>query len=229
MLVMTETELHPHAGDWLQDVVFGLNDGVVTTLVFILAVSSLAASKIVLVAVGEVVAGAISMTLGGFLSWRTEGELLERRVVTEREEIRQEPEEERAELFEIYKAKGLAGDLLVRVVDHLTSDEERWLEAMMHDEHGVTEGKRQSPLTRGAIVGGAFVVGGLVPVIPFAAHVSDPKVIAVALTAAVALALGALKSLYTVNGPLRGAVEFLAIVAAGTLVGVAIGSLLHHL
>ncbi|MBA3947014.1 MAG: VIT1/CCC1 transporter family protein [Herpetosiphonaceae bacterium] len=57
-------EQHPHGGDWLRDIVFGLNDGLVTTLVFIMTVSSVAQpTSLVLIALSEVVAGGISMTL----------------------------------------------------------------------------------------------------------------------------------------------------------------------
>src|SRR5580692_10922059 len=83
-------ELHPHGGDWLQDLVFGLNDGVVTTLVFVIAVAGVAASRIVLVGLGEVIAGGVSMTLGGFLASRTAQEVLDERVATERLEIQNE-------------------------------------------------------------------------------------------------------------------------------------------
>jgi vacuolar iron transporter family protein len=221
-------ELHPHAGDWLRDAVFGLNDGVVTTLVFILAVSSVAATKILIVGIGEVIAGAVSMTLGGFLSARTEHEIIAQRVLTEREEIRAEPEEERAELRAIYAAKGLEGDLLDRVVADLTANDQRWLAAMMRDEHGITEPDPQSAIARGLGVGAAFLSGGLVPIVPFALHLHGAKWWAIALTALVASGLGIIKSRYTPKGALRGALEFVAIVAAGTLVGVGIGAGLHQ-
>jgi VIT1/CCC1 family predicted Fe2+/Mn2+ transporter len=222
------TELHPHGGDWLRDVVFGLNDGVVTTLVFILAVGSVAASKIVLVGIGEVVAGGVSMTLGGFLSSRTEREILAQRVLTEREEIRSEPDEERAELRAIYAAKGLEGDLLDQVVTDLTANEQRWLDAMMRDEHGITETHQQSAIARGLGIGGAFVAGGLVPILPYAVHLQGAKWVAIGLTGLVALGLGAVKSRYTPQGAIRGALEFVAIVAAGTIVGAGIGTLLQR-
>jgi VIT1/CCC1 family predicted Fe2+/Mn2+ transporter len=221
-------EFHQHGGDWLQDVVFGLNDGLVTTLVFVIAVSGVAASRIVLVALGEVIAGGVSMTLGGFLASRTAREVLEQRIATEQLEIRSEPDEERGELREIYHAKGLRGELLERVIAHLTSDEERWLETMIRDEHGIVSRQWQNPLTRGGLVGSAFALGGLVPVIPFALHLHHAQWLAFGLTALVALGLGALKSRYTLKRPLRGALEFVAIVTAGTIVGVAIGVVLRH-
>ena len=61
-------EQHPHSGDWLREIVFGLNDGLVTTLVFIMVVSNVGSTHLVLIALGEVVAGGISMALGGYLS-----------------------------------------------------------------------------------------------------------------------------------------------------------------
>jgi vacuolar iron transporter family protein len=213
----------------LQDAVFGLNDGLVTTLVFILAVSAVAASKIALIAFGEVVAGGVSMALGGFLSTRTNQEVIEQRIATELLEIQQEPEEERAELREIYAQKGLEGTLLDDVIDALTSTEERWLQSMIRDEHGIVSTGSQSGLRRAAVIGGSFVLGGLVPTASFALHLGQPKLVAFALTAAVALGLGAAKSRYTAKHALRSALEFLAIVAVGTLVGFAIGTGLHRL
>src|SRR4030088_598723 len=89
-------EQHPHRGDWLREIVFGLNDGLVTTLVFLMAVSAVASTRLLLVVLSEVMAGGISMALGGYLSARTEQEVLEQRIATERYEIEHEPEEERA-------------------------------------------------------------------------------------------------------------------------------------
>ena len=65
-------EQHPHRGDWLREIVFGLNDGLVTTLVFIMAVSEVASTRLLMVVLGEILAGGISMALGGYLSARTE-------------------------------------------------------------------------------------------------------------------------------------------------------------
>jgi VIT1/CCC1 family predicted Fe2+/Mn2+ transporter len=222
-------ELHPHGGDWLQDVVFGLNDGIVTTLVFVIAIAGVAASRVVLVALGEVIAGGVSMTLGGFLASRTGQEVLAERVATEQFEIRSEPDEERDELRDIYRKKGLQGELLERVVTDLTSNEQRWLQTMIRDELGITSDAHENPLRRGTLIGGAFVLGGLVPVVPFALHLHYRQWFAVALTALVALALGATKSRYTHKGPARGAIEFVAVVTVGTIVGIAISAALRHI
>ncbi len=224
----TIEEQHPHAGDWLREIVFGLNDGLVTTLVFVMVVSSVAATHVVLIALGEVMAGGISMALGGYLSADTAVNIREYRIETERQEIRQEPEEERAELRDIYYRKGLRGSLLNRVVDHLTSDEERWLNAMVRDELGVVpEQQELGPILQGVLVGLSFVAGGLIPVVPFIPVLPRPQIWAYVLTALTAVVFGALKSRYTLKGPLRSGLEFLAIVTIGTLAGVVLGIALH--
>ncbi len=110
-------EQHPHRGNWLREIVFGLNDGLVTTLVFIMAVSEVAPARLLLVVLGEVMAGGISMALGGFLSARTAKQILDQRIATERYEIEHEPEEERAELISIYQNWWLhPNDTLVALV-----------------------------------------------------------------------------------------------------------------
>jgi VIT1/CCC1 family predicted Fe2+/Mn2+ transporter len=224
-------EQHPHGGDWLRDIVFGLNDGLVTTLVFIMAASAVAQTHraLLLVALSEVTAGGVSMALGGFLSARTERDLLEHRIATERHEIATEPEEERAELRTIYRRKGMTGRLLDSVVAHQTANSERWLRALVHDELGVVDEHPVSPAREGLQVGASFALGGLIPTVAVLLALPSPwmQVTAYALTALTALLLGALKARYSLKGALRNGLEFLAVVTVGTVAGVIIGAVLH--
>lgn len=220
-------EQHPHSGDWLREIVFGLNDGLVTTLVFIMVVSNVGSTHLVLIALGEVVAGGISMALGGYLSADTAVNIRDYRIATERHEIRHEPEEERAELRAIYRRKGFGGGLLDRVVDHLTSDEERWLHAMVTDELGVVDENERHPIIQGLLVGLSFVAGGIIPVLPFLTPLPRPQVWAFILTALTAVVFGGLKARYTLKGPVRSGLEFLVIVTLGSIAGVLVGIVLH--
>ncbi|HVA88986.1 MAG TPA: VIT1/CCC1 transporter family protein [Chloroflexota bacterium] len=224
-------ERHPHGGDWLREIVFGLNDGLVTTLVFIIAASAVAQTHaaLLLIAFSEVTAGGVSMLLGGYLAARTERDLLARRIETERHEIEQEPEEERAELRAIYRRKGMTGTLLENVVEHQTANHERWLRALVHDELGVVEDMGQPPLRQGLQIGISFVLGGLIPTVPVILDLPSPwlQLAAYGLTALTALGLGALKTRFSLKGPLRNTLEFLVVVTAGTVAGVVIGAALH--
>jgi VIT1/CCC1 family predicted Fe2+/Mn2+ transporter len=216
----------------LREIVFGLNDGLVTTLVFIMAASAVASTNLVLIVLGEVLAGGVSMALGGYLSARTAEEVLDQRIATERYEIKNEPEEERAELRAIYRRKGLSGPLLDRVVSHLTANDERWLRAMVHDELGVVADVVEQTTDRpawlqGLQVGLSFVLGGLIPTIPVLLSLPQVRWWAYGLTALTAIVLGMVKARYTRKGALRAGLEFLAVVTIGTLAGVVVGFVLH--
>lgn len=232
MDVSGEQEQHPHRGDWLRDAVLGLNDGLVTTLVFVMTLGGVAASRQALVAtaLAELFAGGVSMSFGGFLAARTGREVLAKRIATERLEIASEPDEERAELRAIYRRKGFEGRLLEEIVAHQTATPERWLRAMSHDELGVTEDAAVRPLRTGASVGLAFMVGAIVPIFPFffgGLPRWGAQVAAFGVTAAAGLALGAVKSRHTLKSPLRSGAELLGLAAAGALAGVLIGRVLH--
>ncbi len=227
MSVEQINEKHPHGGDWLREIVFGLNDGLVTTLVFIMAVSQVTPGHILVVVLGEVLAGAISMTLGGFLAARTAKQILDKRIATERYEVENEPDEERAELRAIYHKKGFRDPLLRQVVDHLTSNRERWYQAMIHDELGVVEDTEIHPVRQAIQIGLSFLCGGLIPALPVIFSLPFLQWWAYGLTAVTAMTLGIIKARYTRQGPLRAGLEFLVIVTVGTLAGVGVGLLLR--
>lgn len=227
-------ELHPHGGEWLREIVFGLNDGLVTTLVFIMALTAVAHTNVALIALGEVLAGGISMALGGYLAARTAQEVLAHQIATERFEIAHEPDEERAELRAIYARKGFHGSLLERVVAYLTADKERWLRAMVHDELGVVEGvvaevRVRPPWIQGLQVGLSFVVGGIIPAISIVLALPQARWWSYGLTAVTALVLGVIKARYTGRHAWSSALEFLLLVTAGSAAGVVLGLLLHSL
>ena len=168
------------------------------------------------------------MALGGYLSARTEQEVLEQRIATERYEIQHEPEEERAELRLIYRRKGIQGPLLDRIVDHLTADEERWHQALVHDELGVVDDTKTNPWLQGLQVGISFIIGGLIPTVPVLLALPQTRWWAYGLTAITAMSLGAVKARYIQKGTVRAGLEFLVVVTLGTLAGVGLGFLLHN-
>ncbi len=142
-----------------------------------------------LVVLSEVTAGGVSMALGGYLSARTEGDILAYRIEIERRET--EPEEERVELRDIYRKKGLNGRLLDRVIAHQTADHDRWLNALVCDKLGVVEDEPVSPLRQGIQIGASFVLGGLIPTLPVLFGLPTPAMQSATygLTALIALEL----------------------------------------
>lgn len=223
-------EQHPHGGGWLRELIFGVNDGMVTTLVFVLTVSNVAATRhgLVLTALAELCAGGISMALGGYLAVKTQHEVTEHQIAIERHEITHEPAEERAELRAAYRRKGFTGTLLEQVIEHQTATPERWLRAMVRDELGLVSDNREHPLARGALVGFSFMAGAAVPILPFLLPIPDPRPWAFLATALASLLIGSLKARYTLKNAFRSSTELLAVISLGAAAGWMIGLLLAH-
>jgi vacuolar iron transporter family protein len=112
-------------------------------------------------------AGAISMSFGGFLAQRSEYDLYHADAKREAGEIEQEPEEEKSELEKFYMAKGLSQDEADRIVDKISANKEKFLEDILMHELHVHETRLENPIKMGGVIGLSFLVGALIPLVPF--------------------------------------------------------------
>lgn len=226
-------EQHPHPHEFFGDIILGLNDGIVTTLVFALSVAgaSNAYGTVILTGFAEMLAGGVSMFLGAFMSAESRKEALEHQITIERLEIENEPEEEREELRQIYRAKGFTGTQLAGIVDHLTSDKERWLQSLIQDELLLRPDEFRSPWAVAAVVGASFVAGAFVPILPFLLHLRLAPAIAGILSVITLFATGAARSRYSHRSWGRSGAEMLLVGLIGAGAGLVIGKILsvHHL
>ena len=161
-------ERHPAGGGILREVVFGANDGLISSLALVSGMAGATTSRgaILLAGLAGVVAGTVSMALGAYISTKSVREFRESEEQRERYEIAHLPALERAELAEIYRRKGFVGAELERVLDRLTETPERWLQIMMSEELGFA-GEAPNPYVAAAVMGASFVGGGMVPVCPY--------------------------------------------------------------
>jgi VIT1/CCC1 family predicted Fe2+/Mn2+ transporter len=230
MSALMAEELHHHPHELLGDVILGLNDGVVTTLVFALGVAGASSknSTVVVAGLAEMLAGGVSMFLGGFLSGQSEKEAAEHQIAVERHEIEHEPEEEREELRRIYEEKGFTGTQLTRIVDHLTSDKERWLNSLIRDELLLRPGELTSPWKVASALGISFMVGAFLPVFSFLLGLSFAPAAATAVSIAALFGTGAARSRFSRRSWVRSGLQMVAIGVIGALAGVLIGRLLAN-
>jgi len=200
---------------YLSDAVLGLNDGLISNLALVAGVAgAIAHSNIVLIAgIAEVLAGSISMMSSNYLSTKSDSELYDKELEREKQEIRDMPDVERQEIRDIYATKGFKGKDLERVVEVITSDEEVWLRVMMEEELGFGKVSNKNPMKAAGYTGLAFVLGSIIPVIPFMIFSLSAQALpyAVAFTAAVLFAGGAAKSKFTVKKWYIGGFEMVAI------------------
>jgi predicted membrane protein (TIGR00267 family) len=154
----------------VREIVFGFNDGSISTLALLAGVTggALARGQILIAGFSGVIAGAISMAIGAYISSKSEIEHHQSEIEREKREIEEVPEVEREEVRQIYLKKAdFTEEELSLVVNRITSDKRTWLDSMMKEELGLFQERFENPAKVGMIMLVAFVAGGLVPVMPF--------------------------------------------------------------
>lgn len=151
--------------NWLRASILGANDGILSTasLIIGVAAASQTSEPVVLAGVAGLVAGALSMAAGEYVSVSTQADLEEADLKREREELKEMPEQELAELAAIYQHRGLDKDLALRVARQLTDHDA--LQAHARDELGINEITKANPLQAALASGASFVFGGVLPVL----------------------------------------------------------------
>jgi len=158
---------HPTSGQFLRDIVFGANDGVVTAIGFLVGFASSVSQQSVVVIAGAltVVAGAASMALGNYLAVKSQKEHYDAMEKIERWEMENKPEAEVEEVREIYTNYGFDKESVEILTKKVTADRELWLKVMMRDELQLT--KQESPGIAGVLIGFFYLLAGLPPLLPF--------------------------------------------------------------
>ena len=149
---------------WLRAAVLGANDGTisVTSLVVGVAASGATQSNILLTGIAGLVAGAMSMAAGEYVSVQSQADTEGAEIARERRELETEPERELAELSSIYRSRGLDDRLARRVAEKLMAHDA--LGAHARDELGITETLRARPVQAAAASAVSFAAGAVVPI-----------------------------------------------------------------
>jgi vacuolar iron transporter family protein len=222
-------------GNALRAAVLGANDGLVsnTSLVMGVAGAAFTAPAVLLSGLAGLLAGAISMALGEWLSVQSSRELHQSQIETERQEILAMPEAEAEELALIYQAKGMAEEEAVKAAKDVMGDPEAFLDTKVREELGIDPEELGGSAWEAAIASFfLFALGAIIPVIPFFFLTGGTAVLTSLGLAAIGLfLLGAATALVTGTGVLRTGTRslLLGLAAAGatygigTLLGVAVG------
>lgn len=161
-----ESEKHyVNRSSWLRAAVLGANDGILSTASIVIGVAAASSTRdpVVLAGVAGLVAGALSMAAGEYVSVSSQSDLEKSDMEREIIELREMPEQELIELAKIYEQRGLDKELSLRVAEQLT--EHNALEAHARDELGINEISQARPLQAAFASGSAFIFGGMLPVI----------------------------------------------------------------
>jgi VIT1/CCC1 family predicted Fe2+/Mn2+ transporter len=208
-------------------VIFGVSDGLVSNLALVMGVAGASGGEgsfVLLAGIAGLLAGSFSMAAGEYISMQSQRELFERQIALERAELEAMPEEEQAELAQVYRGKGFTEAEAATIAERMFRDKGHALDTLVREELGLDPEQLGSPW--GAAAGSfvAFAVGALVPVIPYLLTAgSGAFVSSLVLSVAALFAVGAGVSLLTGRGLLFSGARQVLIGAAAAVVTYVVG------
>jgi len=208
-------ERHFTASDVVRDVVIGMSDGL--TVPFALAAGltgGLAGAVnhnaiIVTAGLAEIAAGSIAMGLGGYLAAKSDAEHYAKEREREKREVAEIPHEEMREVSEVFQEYGLTEEETRPIVEALRKQPKKWIDFMMRFELGLEKPEPKRAMTSALTIGGAYAVGGFVPLAPYMLT-GDPSralLVSIVVTLAALLIFGFVKGRFTGMRPLRSALQ----------------------
>jgi VIT1/CCC1 family predicted Fe2+/Mn2+ transporter len=216
-------------------VVFGVNDGLISNVSLVLGVAGAGAGNgyVLTAGIAGLLAGALSMAAGEYVSVRSQREMYEYQIALEQEELSEYPEEEAEELALIYQARGMELEQAREVSRTLLASPQAALDVLAREELGLNPDDLGSPWQAAASSFVAFALGATVPLLPFLGRLEAPQAViaAVVITLLALFAVGLGLSLFTGRDAVRGALRMVLIgggagavsYAVGHVVGVALG------
>lgn len=212
----------------LRDMIYGGIDGAVTTFAIVAGVQGAGLSSTIIIALGiaNVLADGFSMAAGNYSGTKADLDDRIRLSAIEHRHIKDFPEGEREELRQILALKGLKGAVLEEATEAIATNPDKWVEIMLTDEYGLSP-MPPAPLTAATATFLAFLVAGIVPLLPFLIGLSNPFVVASCATAMVFFFIGAAKSRWSLSPWWRSGLETLAIGSTAASIAYGVGTLFH--
>ena len=154
--------------NYLRDWIYGGIDGTITTFAIVAGVvgADLPGTVVLVLGLANLVADGFAMGAGNYSATKAELDDYRRLLAIERKHIALEPGGEQEEIRQIFALKGFAGAELERIVDVITSDEERWAKTMAVEEYGLSPAVK-SPILAALNTSAAFAMCGLVPLFSY--------------------------------------------------------------
>ncbi len=222
--------IEPHAtglGNYIKDIVYGANDGIITT--FAIIAGSVGAKfplkVIVILGVANLIADGFSMAASNFLGTRSQNALFRSEQRREEGEVEHKTEVEKQEIKEIFEEKGFGADDTNRLVDIVSRNKAFWVDFMMHYELGLTPPEADSEWKSGACTFASFVIAGSLPLLPFLVLGDGVNTFAYSIisTGVSLFAVGAARQYVTKDHWFKGGLEMLFVGGVAALAAYMLG------
>ena len=223
-------------GKYIKSVIYGGLDGTITTFAAVAGVAGAALSPgiVLIMGLANLVADGLSMSIGDYLSSKSETEYEAAERAREAWEVENYPEGEKRELREIYVARGMSENDASDVVEIIAKDKESWVDTMMIEELGIMPSD-ESPLGNALATFLSFAVFGFLPIAAYVLALFIPALksaqfpLACGLTGATLFGLGALKTSITGKSWFVSGFEMLAVGGVAAVAAYVMGLLLGGL
>ena len=216
-------------GGGVRDMIFGANDGLVSTLAFVAGVfGAITNPSIVLLSgIAELFAGTISMAVGSYQSSKSELEVLERESQRKKVKKGTTAEEERNELIKFYQKEGFKKGEAEAIVERISKEKELPTQAGTLEKLGFAPEELGNSIKAGVLCGVSFGLAALVPILPFAFPVSSWEALIASIigTMVTLFGVGAMKTIFSRKNWVWSGLEMMVIGASAAAITYMIGTL----
>jgi VIT1/CCC1 family predicted Fe2+/Mn2+ transporter len=217
----------------IREVVFGAQDGLVSTLAVVATVAGASGQPfpVIVAGVASALAGVFSMAAGEYIGSKSQREIFDAQIHEERNEVEERAGEAEAEVAFMLEEEGLDADEATRIAGLMARHPEVLLRTMVTRELGIQVEDRHGGVLRGALfMGTAFGLGAAVPVVPFLLlPIAIALPAAVVATGIVLFGIGVVKSRWTHRSALSSGLEVLLLAAFAGVAGYLFGTVLPQL
>jgi predicted membrane protein (TIGR00267 family) len=218
-------------GGGVRDMIFGVNDGLVSTLAFVVgAFAAFTDSRIVLISgIAELLAGTISMAVSSYQSTKSEVELLEKESQKQIGKKKIPSSQEKEKLVNYYQTKGFTLNEADAIVNRIQENKDVINQNRVLDQLGLSSEKVGNPIRSGILCGVSFGLAALIPIIPFALPLKSSDALLVSIFASFLALFGAgcMKTIFSRKKWMRSGLEMMIIGIGATVITYIIGTLFH--
>jgi VIT1/CCC1 family predicted Fe2+/Mn2+ transporter/rubrerythrin len=168
--ILKRERWHGRGGGWVADAIYGVNDGLGAVFGIVSGVAGATGNQqhyILISGLAGMLASALSMGAGAYLAVKSEREVQEAEISRERQEIEENPEEEKEELALFYELQGFSREEAARMAETVSREPEQMLRTMAQAELGLSERNFPNPWTSSVSAAVSTAVGAFIPIIPF--------------------------------------------------------------
>src|SRR3989338_1986489 len=210
----------------VRELVFGMEDGMVSTLGAITGIAAATGNHFTVVLAGFIIIAveSISMAVGAYLSSKSVRAIEDRKLSEESEELEKFPEEEKKELIEMYVRDGWSPLFAKQMTDEAARNQKLFLQEMAYRELSIIPDHKEEPGKNGAVMLVSYLVGGAIPLLPYLAFTITPALqISIIITFVALFGLGVFSTRYSKRVWWKAGLEMLLLAGLAAVVGYAVG------